>query len=244
MRVVLFGATRGIGRAIARELAARGDALFLLGRDEAELARSGADLRLRGAESAGFARCDLLEPAGFEAALARAEASLGGLDCVIVSAGIFGTQAELEGDAAALERLLLADFVHTVAFCECARRRLLARGGGTLCVLSSVAGDRARAPVALYGAAKAALSHYLEGLDHGYRRSGLRTVCVKPGFVRTGMTAGLPEPPFASDPERVARRVVRAIDRGWPVVHAPPVWRLVMLAVRALPRAWMRRLRF
>jgi len=244
VKAVLFGATRGIGRAIARELAARGDALFLLGRDEAELARSAADLRLRGAATAGFARCELLEPPGFDPALARAEAGLGGLDCVIVSAGIFATQAELEDDAARLERLLLADFVHTLAFCEGARHRLLARGGGTLCVLSSVAGDRARAPAALYGAAKAGLSHYLEGLDHGYRRAGLRTVCVKPGFVRTSMTAGLPEPPFAADPERVARRVVRAIDRGWPVVYAPPVWRLVMLAVRALPRAWMRRLRF
>jgi short-subunit dehydrogenase len=244
VRAALFGATRGIGRAIARELAARGDALFLLGRDEAELARSSADLRLRGAPAAGFAHCDLLEPPGFEAALGRAEAVLGGLDCVIVSAGILASQAELEDDAAALERLLLADFVHTLAFCEAARRRLLARGGGTLCVLSSVAGDRARAPAALYGAAKAGLSHYLEGLDHGYRRAGLRTVCVKPGFVRTGMTAGLPEPPFAADPERVARRVVRAIERGWPVVYAPAVWRLVMLAVRVLPRAWMRRLRF
>ena len=244
MKAVLFGATRGIGRAIARELAGRGDALFLLGRDEAELARSCADLRLRGAASADFAACDLLEPRGFEPALARAEQSLAGLDSVIVSAGIFGTQTELEGDAVLLERLLCADFVHTVGFCEAARRRLLARGGGTLCVVSSVAGDRARAPAALYGAAKVGLSHYLEGLDHGYRSRGLRTVCVKPGFVRTGMTAGLSEPPFASDPERVARRVVRAIERGWPVVYAPPIWWLVMCAVRALPRALMRRLRF
>jgi short-subunit dehydrogenase len=244
VKAVLFGATRGIGRAIARELAGRGDALFLLGRDEAELARSCADLRLRGAASADFAACDLLEPRGFEPALARAEQSLAGLDSVIVSAAIFGTQTELERDAALLERLLCADFVHTVGFCEAARRRLLARGGGTLCVLSSVAGDRARAPSALYGAAKAGLSHYLEGLDHGYRSQGLRTVCVKPGFVRTGMTAGLPEPPFVSDPERVAKRVVRAIERGWPVVYAPPIWRLVMAVVRALPRALLRRLRF
>jgi short-subunit dehydrogenase len=244
MKTVIFGATRGIGRAIARELAAHGDALFLLGRDEAELVRSCADLRVRGATSADFAACDLLEPRGFEPALARAEQRLAGLDRVIVSAALFGTQAELERDAARLERLLCADFVHTVGFCEAARRRLLARGGGTLCVLSSVAGDRARAPSALYGAAKAGLSHYLEGLDHGYRRQGLVTVCVKPGFVRTGMTAGLPEPPFAGDPEQVARRVVRAIDRGWPVVYAPPIWRLVMAAVRALPRALMRRLRF
>jgi NAD(P)-dependent dehydrogenase (short-subunit alcohol dehydrogenase family) len=244
VKAVLFGATRGIGRAIARELAQRGDTLFLLGRDESELARSSGDLRLRGAPATGFVHCDLLEPASFEPALAQAEAGLGGLDAVIVSAGVLASQAELEADPALLERLLLADFVHTVAFCEAARRRLLARGGGTLCVLSSVAGDRARAPAALYGAAKAGLSHYLEGLDHGYRRQGLRTVCVKPGFVRTGMTSGLPEPPFAADPERVAKHIVRAIDRGLPVLYAPPVWRLVMWAVRALPRGAMRRLRF
>ena len=145
MKTVLFGATRGIGRAIARELAARGDALFLLGRDEAELGRSCADLRLRGAASADFEFSDLLEPRGFEPALARAEQSLCGLDCVIVTAALFATQAELEQDTQELERLLRADFVNTVVFCEASRRRLLARGGGTLCVLSSVAGDRARA---------------------------------------------------------------------------------------------------
>ena len=244
MKPALLGATRGIGRAIARELAARGEPLFLLGRDEAELARSAGDLALRGARATGFAHCDLFEPAGFEPALARAEAALGGLDTVIVSAGIQAAQAELERDPELLERVLLADFVHSVRFCEAARRRLLARGGGTLCVLSSVAGDRARAPIALYGAAKAGLSHYLEGLDHGYRRQGLRTVCVKPGFVRTGLTDGLPEPPFASDPELAARCIVRAIERGRPVVYAPPVWRAVMAVVKALPRAVLRRARF
>jgi short-subunit dehydrogenase len=245
MRLALVGATRGIGRAIARALAARGDALFLLGRDAGELARSARDLGLRGARATGWAHCDLLEPAGFEEALASAEKGLDGLDGVVVSAAIQPAQAELERDPELLERMLLLDFVHTVRFCEAARRRLLARGGGTLCVISSVAGDRARAPVALYGAAKAGLSHYLEGLDHGYRRQGLRTLCVKPGFVRTGLTDGLPEPPFAADPEAVARRVVRALERGRPVVvYAPPVWRLVMALVRALPRAVLRRARF
>jgi NAD(P)-dependent dehydrogenase (short-subunit alcohol dehydrogenase family) len=134
--------------------------------------------------------------------------------------------------------------VNTVAFCEAARKRLLARGGGTLCVFSSVAGERGRKPVVLYGASKAGLTRYLEGLDHRFREHGLRTVCVKPGFVRTGMTAGLRPPPFSGDPDEVARRVLRAIDRGVPVVYAPPIWSPIMLVIRSLPRFAMRRIGF
>ena len=96
----------------------------------------------------------------------------------------------------------------------------------------------------LYGAAKAGLSRYLEGLDHKFRARGLRVVCVKPGFVKTGMTAGLKPPPFAGTPEDVARRVLRAIDRGWPEVYVPGAWRWVMCVIRNLPRLVMRRISF
>jgi NAD(P)-dependent dehydrogenase (short-subunit alcohol dehydrogenase family) len=234
-----------MGRAVARRLAERGDALFLLGRDEVELARSARDLEIhRGGGRVAWARCDLLSPAGFGLALDEAEGVLGGLDAVVVTAGLFDAQEVLESDPERCERLLAADFTGTVLFCEEARRRLLARGGGTLCVFSSVAGDRARKPVVLYGAAKAGLSHYLEGLDHRFRAQGLRTVCVKPGAVRTGMTAGLELPPFAGEPDAVAEVVVRALDAGRPVVYAPPVWRWILLAVRWLPRAVMRRAAF
>ena len=101
-------------------------------------------------------------------------------------------------------------FTNTVEFCEQARVRLVKTGGGVLCVFSSVAGDRARKPVILYGAAKAGLSYYLEGLDLKFRGDGLRTVLVKPGFVRTGMTEGLKEPPFAVDAEAAALAALKA----------------------------------
>jgi short-subunit dehydrogenase len=96
----------------------------------------------------------------------------------------------------------------------------------------------------LYGAAKAGLTRYLEALDHKYRAAGLRTVCVKPGFVKTSMTQGLRPPPFAGEPEDVARTVLRAIDTGRPVVYAPPIWGAVMLVIRHLPRFVMRRIGF
>ena len=245
MKAVLLGATRGMGRALARRLAERGERIFLLGRDPDALARSAGDLEARGAPApVGSAHCDLLEPAGFEAALDAADRALGAFDTLVVSAGLFATQEALEADAARRAALLAANFTHTLELCEAARVRLLSSGGGTLAVFSSVAGDRARRPVVLYGAAKAGLSHYLEGLDHRFRAQGLRTVTVKPGFVRTGMTEGLLAPPFAGDPDTVAARVLRAIDRGWPVVYAPPIWRLVMAVVRRLPRAVLRRAAF
>jgi short-subunit dehydrogenase len=245
VKVAFLGATKGIGRALARQMAARGDALALLGRRREDLERSARDLELRaGRGSVAVALCDLERPESFAPALDAAEQALGGLDAVVVTAGAFATQDVLEADAEAARRLLTVDFANTVAFCEDARKRLLARGGGTLCVFSSVAGERGRKPVILYGASKAGLTRYLEGLDHKFRSQGLRTVCVKPGFVKTSMTEGLTPPPFAGEPEQVARIALRAIDRGTPVVYAPPIWGLIMLVIRKLPRFVMRRIGF
>jgi decaprenylphospho-beta-D-erythro-pentofuranosid-2-ulose 2-reductase len=245
MKAVILGATKGMGRALARELSAQKHEVFLLGRELENTAHSAHDIEIRsGVQKVGYAACDLLAPDTFEAALDAADSKLGAFDTVIVTAGMFGTQAELEANPGKLGQLLTANFTNTLLFCEAARKRLLQRGGGTLCVFSSVAGERGRKPVFLYGASKAGLSHYLEGLDHKYRAAGLKTVCVKPGFVKTSMTAGLKPPPFAGEPEAVARHVARAIVSGKPVVYTPPMWALVMLVIRWLPRFVMRKIGF
>ncbi len=243
-KVVFVGATRGMGRALARRMAERGDRLYLLGRNAEELAATAQDLGVRGEQSHAHGPLDLEDPAGFGAALDAADEALGGFDCVVITAAMFATQEELEADGEFALRLLRVNFAHTVALCEEVRKRLLSRGGGTLCVFSSVAGDRGRKPVAIYGATKAGLSHYLESLDHKFRADGLVTVCVKPGFVKTGATAHLDPPPFAGEPDAVAVQVLRAIDRGTPLVYAPSIWRLVMLAIRHMPRAVMRKVGF
>lgn len=235
-----------MGRAVGRELAEKGAEIFLLGIGEEDLRASAADFEQRGGgkRKVGYAECNLEQPEGFAAALDAADAALDGFDTVIVTAGLYGTQEKLEDDIAFTQRLLTVNFSNTVVFCEHARKRLLARGGGTLCVFSSVAGDRGRKPVILYGASKAGLSAYLEGLDHKFRSQNLRTVCIKPGFVRTAMTEGLKAPPFAGEPDSVAKTVVCAIEKGKPVQYTPPIWRYVLLVIRNLPRFVMRRIGF
>ena len=244
MKVVLLGGTKGIGRALARLFAEKGHPICLLGREKEDMERSAADVQVRAGTSAvvSIAYCDLGLPETFGPALDLAAAELDGFDCVVVTAGAFAPQERLESDRELTRQVLTNNFAHTVLFCEEARERLLSRGGGTLAVLSSVAGERGRKPVVLYGASKAGLTAYLEGLDHKFRSRGLKTVTVKPGFVKTGMTAGLPVPPFAGEPEAVAKDILRAIERGRPVVYTPPMWRWVMLAIRNLPRFVMRRI--
>lgn len=245
MKILFVGATKGMGRSLARLMAARGDSLCLLGRDAEAMALSAKDLEIRGASgSVTTVLCDLADEASIVPAVDQADEALGGFDTVVITAGVFATQEVLEQDTALRARLLAVNFSNTIQLCEAVRGRLLERGGGTLCVFSSVAGERGRKPVGLYGATKSGLSHYLESLDHRHRAEGLVTVTVKPGFVKTSMTEGLDPPPFAGEPDAVAARVLKAIDRGWPVVYCPAIWGWIMLVIRLLPRAIMRRIGF
>ena len=133
MKVVFAGATKGIGRALARRMAERGNDLFLVGRDVEDLERSARDVEVYGNRPAGtfkVAVCDLAEPDGFDAALDAADEALGGFDTLVVTAGMFSTQDRLEQDSVFTEQMLRANFTGTIMLCEEARRRLLARGGG------------------------------------------------------------------------------------------------------------------
>ncbi len=246
MKAIVLGGTKGMGRAIARQLAERGDSVFLMAQDEEALEKSAADVKERHPkhEEVGFTSCSLERPEGFAEALDKADEALGNFDTVVVTAAMFATQEALEADVELMRRLVTVNYANTVVFCEHVRKRLLARGGGNLAVFSSVAGDRGRKPVAIYGSSKAGLSTYLEAMDHKFHAAGLNVLCVKPGFVKTGMTAGLKPPPFAGEPEQVARDVIQAMDRKKAVLYTPTMWALVMLIIRWLPRFVMRKINF
>lgn len=235
-----------MGRAVARRIVERGDDVFLLGHEAEELAASAGDLTQRHpkGKKAGSAFCNLEKPESFVAALDAADQALGDFDTVIVTAAMFATQEVLEEDIELAHRLAMVNYTNTVVFCEHVRKRLLSRGGGRLAVWSSVAGDRGRKTNGIYGSSKAGISLYLEAMDHKWSASGLSAICIKPGFVKTGMTAGLKPPPFAGEPEQVAADALAAIDNRTPMIYTPKMWWLVMLVIRLLPRFVMRKIGF
>ncbi|HEY3123583.1 MAG TPA: SDR family NAD(P)-dependent oxidoreductase, partial [Thermoanaerobaculia bacterium] len=146
-------------------------------------------------------------------------------------------------DFSEAKRILDTNLIAAVSIFNLLAEHLEARGEGFLCALSSVAGERGRQSNYLYGAAKAGLSTYLQGLRNRLDRSGVRVVTIKPGFVDTRMTFGRPGMFLVASPEKAGRQIVDAIVKGNDVRYVPGFWRPVMLAIRAIPERLFKRMR-
>lgn len=109
-------------------------------------------------------------------------------------------------------------------------------------VLSSVAGERARRADFIYGSSKAGLDAFAQGLGDALQGTGVQVMVVRPGFVRTRATAGRPEQPLATGPEEVAAAIVTGLRRRSETVWVPGSLRVVMAALRHVPRPLFRRL--
>jgi len=242
--VLVAGATSGIARAVAAELARRGHALVLAARDLDEVGALAADLRLRHgvpARAAAFDALDFASHAAFAAALLAAEGDA--LEGVVVAFGWMGDTERARHDADEARRTLDINLTAVVSLLTPLADHLEARGAGFVCVISSVAGDRGRQSNYVYGAAKGGLTVYLQGLRNRLFPAGVRVVTVKPGFVDTRMTFGLPGTFLVAPPERVAAGIVKAIDRGADEVYLPGFWRPVMMAIRAVPERIFKRMK-
>ena len=166
----------------------------------------------------------------------------GDFDLVIVAFGVLGDQERCEQDAAAALETVQTNFAGVVSVTVPLAQRLRQQGHGTLVLLSSVAGERARRSNFIYGASKAGADAFYQGLGDSLRESGVHVLIVRPGFVRTKMTAGMKAAPLSTTPAAVADATVRALGRGRDVVWVPPGLRVVMSVLRHLPRPVFRRL--
>ena len=242
--VLILGATSAIAGALAREFAAHKFDLVLGGRDHEELGALASDLCLRYGIRAGILPFDAndtqIHAAGLQSVFSEAGNNLAG---AVVCIGYLGDQAKGQSDWEEARLILETNFSGCVSALNMLANHFESKRRGFICAISSVAGDRGRQSNYLYGAAKAGLSAYLEGLRNRLFHSHVKVITVKPGFVDTHMTYGRPGLFLLASPESVAKGIFRAIAKGTDVVYLPWFWRFIMMVVRSIPEAIFKRLR-
>lgn len=242
-RVLMVGASSEIALAITQRLAVDGEVRpYLLGRDRTRLQAALATLERDGCASGQLDVVDAEDLASHGPALAQAFEREGAFDLVLLAVGVLGAQQGLDAEAAEVAEVMHVNFVGCGSLMLHCLRRLRDQGHGTLVVLSSVAAERPRAGNAIYGAAKAGLDALAQGLADATAADGVRVLVVRPGFVATRMTAGLPPAPFATTPEAVADATVRALAGRAHTVWVPGRLRYIFALLRHLPRPLYRRL--
>ncbi|MCA8093255.1 SDR family oxidoreductase [Burkholderia anthina] len=243
-KILIVGATSGIAMACARVWAAQGARLFLVARNAERLQQVADDLLARGATLAATHTLDINALGQHAAMLDDCRRAFDGApDIVLVAPGTLPDQALCQADPAVAVREFNTNATSVIALLTTIANTLEAARSGAIAVIGSVAGDRGRPSNYLYGSAKAALAAFCEGLRARLYKAGVHLVTIKPGFVATAMTAGLPLPgPLVASPEKVAKDITRAIEKKKNVLYTPCFWSLIMLIIRSVPQFVFKRL--
>ena len=240
--LLLVGGTSDMGRATALRYAEAGWRVLLAARNADAARRNAEDAVARTGAEVSVHALDVLDTARFAAFIDGLPALPDTVVCVV---GELGDQARAEKDLEHAAMVLRTNFEGPALLLGLFAERFLARGSGTLVGVSSVAGDRGRASNYVYGAGKAGFTAFLSGLRNRLAPAAIRVITVKPGFVRTRMTAAIKLPPLlTAEPQEVGEAIFRAAETGrGDVIYVRGIWRVVMTIISLIPERLFKRLR-
>lgn len=243
--ILIIGATSAIAEACARQWLATfpESNFFLTGRNEEKLNTIASDLKIRGAGKVPTLSFDITDAKARKELTANVLQAFDQIDRILVAPGSLPDQQRCQEDAEYAAEALNINANATLLLLEPLADQLEKQRSGQLVVISSVAGDRGRMSNYFYGAAKAAVTAFCSGLMMRLQKSGVAVSIVKPGFVRTPMTADLDLPEkLVATPEQVAQVIVRGVEKQRGVIYAPGFWLLIMTIIRLIPTTVFRRL--
>lgn len=240
---IIIGASSGIGAALARRLAATGCRVALVARRADELEALCRELNGKaGQEIAVAAAHDVRNRDEVPALFQQLTGQLGGLDVIFYAAGIMPKMAEDEYDMEKDAAIVEVNTLGAMAWLNAAAARFERTKRGTIVGISSIAGDRGRRGNPAYCTSKAALNTYMESLRNRLRRYGVGVVTIKPGFIDTEMTRGMPGLFWLISADRAAELIIKAARAMRNTAYIPGRWRFVGLVMRAIPSFLFRRL--
>jgi decaprenylphospho-beta-D-erythro-pentofuranosid-2-ulose 2-reductase len=240
--LLLLGGTSDIALAVARRYAGRGSGLrvVLAARPSPRRSAAAAELTTLGCtveEVDLDARDHASHAATVEAAFAG-----GDVDVAVLAFGVLGDPERDWSDPELALELAEVNFAAPVHLGVLLGLRMRAQAHGRIVALSSVAGERVRRSNFVYGSTKAGFDGFFLGLGEALREHGVHVLVVRPGFVRSKMTAGLSEAPLAVDADDVAAAVVEGVREDRELIWVPRPMRFVMSGLRHVPRPLFRRL--
>jgi len=235
MKILILGATSAIAQETAKCFARDGAELFLVGRSAEKLEAVQNDLKVRGAKCAETFALNLSDLDRHQEMIQAAIETLDGLDMALVAYGTLGDQHLSQQSVAKTLEEFTTNCTSVISLLTLLANYFEPRRHGCIAVISSVAGDRGRMSNYIYGAAKGAVTIFLQGLRSRLAKSGVAVVTIKPGFVDTPMTASLKKGLLFASPRRVGEGIYNAMKKGKEVVYLPWFWRYIMLIVKSIP---------
>ena len=244
-RAIVVGASSGIGEAMVRQLTSAGCRVALVARRQTELDRIARAVKESGSGEAYAHAHDVANFDEIPGLFDKIVDELGGLDIIIYAAGVQPDVVEGEYDFAKDRAMIEVNLLGAMAWINPAAAFFEAQRRGTICGISSIAGERGRRPMPGYCTSKAALSTYLEALRNRLARYGVNVVTIKPGFVDTALTRGKKGLFWLISADQAASTSLRIAQRGTGASTFVPLrWSLVAMVVRNLPSFVFRRLNF
>ena len=241
--VLIFGATSAIAQATARCFAEEGSAFFLVARNADRLRSVADDLHVRGASKVITQVMDALEYERHGEVIDAAALALGNIDLAILAHGTLPNQRDCEHSFDVSREALDVNCLSMISLLTHLANHFEAVNGGTILVLSSVAGDRGRQSNYVYGSAKGAVTIFLQGMRNRLHAAGVYVATVKLGMVDTPMTAEFNKGLLWSSPERVGRSIHRIAALGGGEFYVPWFWRYIMFIIRRVPENLFKKMR-
>jgi decaprenylphospho-beta-D-erythro-pentofuranosid-2-ulose 2-reductase len=241
--ILLLGGTSEIGLAICERYLRTASARIVLAAMPDDPGRDGAVAQMKAAgapdvELIDFEALDTnTHPNVIEQAFARSD-----VDVAIVAFGLLGDAEELWQNQRKAVRIAEVNYTAAVSVGVLLGEKMRKQGFGQIIAMSTVAGERVRRSNFVYGSTKAGLDGFYLGLGEALRPYGVRVLVIRPGQVRTRMSAHIKEAPLTVDKEDVAELAVRSAAKGKDLVWAPPAFRYVMMVLRHIPRPIFRKL--
>ncbi|HEX6551136.1 MAG TPA: SDR family oxidoreductase [Ktedonobacteraceae bacterium] len=242
MRILIVGATSAIAHEAAKCFAKDGAEFFLVARSPEKLEDIGNDLKVRGAKRIETFLLDVTDLDRHQEMIETAISTLDGLDMVLISHGTLGDQQKCQLSVSETLKEFTTNCTSVISLLTILAGYFEQQKRGCIAVVSSVAGDRGRQSNYVYGAAKGALSVFLQGLRNRLSKAGVAVVTVKPGLIDTPMTASVKKGLLTASAQGVGEGIYRAMKDRKEVVYLPWFWRPIMLIVRNIPEPVFKRL--